>query len=225
VNRIALALLLGGCIKGATEDSTEPPPPAEPRTEAAYAAQPAEPRHDAVLASLSDEAAAYYADCSHRFEIKDDESEEMVDACLHTPFDQNCAPDPSGCWDKGQECITACGPACESCDDACGKGCDGCKGKCDKDDDACVAECAEARVECHDACMAAKQTCAETTCPEAEKECYATHNGLVAKQCPKCEQIRECFGQAYERDADPLDMCGKKFKREPNECFEWCGDW
>jgi hypothetical protein len=227
VNRIALGLLLvSGCIKGATEDQTEAPPPdATPRTEAVYAAQPDEPRDDTVLASLSEEEAAYWTDCSHRPQVQEDESEELVDACLYQEFDQNCAPDPSGCWDKGQACVAGCGPACDSCDDACSGGCDGCKAKCAKGDSACRVACVQDRADCHEKCMSAKETCVETTCRDEEKQCYDAHETVVADKCPKCEQIRDCFGDAIERDADPLDFCGKKFKREPNECFEWCGDW
>jgi hypothetical protein len=224
VNRTLLCLLLvSGCAKGAVEDQTETPPPVAPQ-EAVYAAQPDEPREDAVLASLSEEAAAYFADCGHRFQVAEPESDAMIDECSYLDFDQNCSPDPSGCWDKGQSCQSGCANACESCDSKCDGGCNGCKSKCKAGDSECVAECAEARVECRDQCMATKEACVDTTCPEAEKACYDDHEALVAKTCPKCEQIKRCVNDAIEHDKDPLDVCGAKFKRVSEQCFEWCSE-
>jgi hypothetical protein len=224
VNRIVIALLLSGsgCMRGATEDHTETPPP-EPRNEAVFAAQP-EARNDAVIAALSDEEAAYFEDCSHRFQVQDEESEAMVDECSYLPFDQNCSSDPSGCWAGGEECATGCAKSCSSCDAKCNNGCEGCKGKCKPGDSECIAGCATERVACRDACMEGKTTCVDKTCPQSTEKCYAEHEKLVAERCPKCQEIEDCIEEVIggSGERDPMEVCGRKFKREPDQCFEWC---
>lgn len=231
MRRVALGVvLLAGCIKGATEEPSEAPPPPAPRTEAAYAEQPDEAATKAVLATLDEEQVAYFEDCRHRFQIPEDEGggeEEptLVDECTWLAFDQNCAADPSGCWEGGQQCLSSCASTCVSCDDMCGGDCDGCKAKCKPSDAECVAACATTRVECRDRCMNEKSTCVDKECPDDERQCYDDHEAVVKEKCPKCEQIEECMDAAASGDDEPFEVCRRKFKREPDVCFEWCSSF
>ncbi len=216
-------LVAAACARLSTEDPQAPPP--EQSVDAATPAQ--DSKATQALPKLSEPAQAYLADCHHRFKQKSEETEEVADECLFREFDQNCSPDPSGCWDKGQACRDACGKPCESCDDTCAGGCDGCMGKCAADDDACRHACAQARVGCRDACLAARDKCSNDDCSKAEEECNTAHLALREQKCPRCEQINACMNEALEKggDREPQAICRPKFKREPAECFEWCFEW
>ncbi len=215
------AMLFSGCIKGAMEERSEAPPA---RTEAAWAGD--EASMDAVLASLDEVEAAYFEDCRHRFQLEADEGDgedNMVDECSWLAFDQNCAPDPGGCWEAGQTCQTGCASTCVSCDDTCGGGCETCKAKCGETDGECLAACASARAECRERCLVDKKTCLGKTCPDTERACYEAHERLVQQKCPKCDEIRACVEEQLEAEESPVDVCGRKFRGQPEECFEWCG--
>lgn len=215
--------------KAEPEPARAEPEPAKAEPEALAKAEPEpEPADDPVLAKLGDAEAAYYADCSHSFEIPADDYEEdsTIDECAYVPSDQNCAPDPSGCWDEGQQCISACASSCTDCDETCTTGCSGCKAKCKGDDAECKAACAVERAACHQTCMSTKETCAKKECPAEEERCDKAYDKLLARKCPKCEAIRSCHEDASNAGIeDPEAHCGKKFKREPAECLELCSDW
>jgi hypothetical protein len=205
-----------------TEQS--PPPPRDQAPHDAMFGQNHEAEVVEAPPKLSEDAQAYLADCHHRFQKQQDEGEQMIDECLWRAFDQNCAPDPSGCWDKGQACRDACGAPCASCDDACAEGCDGCTSKCG-DDQACKARCAEERVGCRNACLDTRDKCADKDCATAEEKCNADHLAVREQKCPRCGEINDCMNKAIEKDKDPAETCSRKFKREPKECFEWCFEW
>jgi hypothetical protein len=229
VSRISLRSIIvvlacaAACARMSTEES--PPPPHEQAPHDAMFGQNHEAKVLEPAPKISDEAKAYLADCHHTFEKQEEEGDRMIEECLWREFDQNCAPDPSGCWDKGQECRDACGKPCASCDEKCGGGCDGCMGKCAAEDDACKAECAEARVDCRDKCLDARDKCANADCSKAEEKCNADHLALREQKCPRCDEINACMNAAIEKNKEPTEACAKKFKREPAECMEWCFEY
>jgi hypothetical protein len=172
---------------------------------------------------------AYVADCSHRFTVVDEENDyegqpEVIDECEYYPFDQNCMPDPAGCWDTGQECIRACSKPCNTCQAACASGCDGCKAACADGSVECIRKCAEARLECRDACMTAAEQCESVDCPKQEEVCNKAFSRERKQKCPKCKEIGECFSQDHG-DEDLFTACGREFPRARKECLDWCWDY
>ena len=62
-----------------------------------------------------DPVEAYLQSCSAVRMVYDDMEDREVSDCEWLEFDQMCAPDPSGCWDKGQECKAGCATTCTTC--------------------------------------------------------------------------------------------------------------
>ncbi len=168
---------------------------------------------------VSTEVDAYLADCHHVFPAEHEVDQGGDDECTALNYDQNCSPDPSGCWDKGQSCIEDCGDPCTSCQDECGDSCDSCKSTCDGNKK-CETQCAQNRAECRDSCLANKAKCAESTCVDQQKRCYDKFEGKVDKACPDCDAIRQCIIDAWNEEADWRDACKKPGNR--SECMEWC---
>lgn len=220
---VVTALACGGATTGdivLVPDHDSPPPVAPiavtPPPEAVAAA--------AVAAPSAEEAvAAYVADCHHVFPAAVDpqyEENDPSNECTWRAFDQNCAPDPSGCWDKGQSCLDACGDTCSSCQDVCASACDACKSSCGGNS-ACLIECAQARSGCRDGCVGAKDSCQSTICPSAEAECNAAFEATKAEKCPNCAGIAACVLEAYANGDWEAAGC-REYAGDHPECYEWC---
>lgn len=178
------------------------------------------PVGDDPAIELSEEAARYLTDCSARL-LVEDESGEVVEECLAADFEQNYEPASSGCWDRRETCKTNCGPTCVACNDTCVPTCDRCKAECSPGDTPCLATCANARVECRNTCLLAREACRADKCGSAYDECEEAHAATVEALCPKCEEMRACFEDAYAGDHDGR-ACERRFKREPPECLQYC---
>ncbi|MBC8072651.1 MAG: hypothetical protein IAG13_30305 [Deltaproteobacteria bacterium] len=215
-----VALITVACTRLAEDAAAPPNAAAQSASTGAGNPQPT-----VATPPMSAEATAYLADCHHRFEKTQEETEQAMTECTYREFDQNCSPDPSGCWEQGQSCRDACSAPCTSCDDRCAGGCDGCRADCAAGDDACLHACANARVQCRDACLAARDQCADKDCPAAEQACNDAHLAERAELCPKCDEIEACMNAALEADKEPRAVCERKFKREPKACFDWCHEY
>jgi hypothetical protein len=219
---VVTALACGGATTGdvvLVPDHDSPPPVAPiavtPPPEAVVDAAPAAPTDDEIVA-------AYLADCHHVFaSAVTDDMNDPSNECTWREFDQNCAPDPSGCWDKGQSCQDACGETCDSCQDLCAGACDTCKSACGEDA-TCLKACAEARSTCRDGCVGAKDTCQGATCPAAEAECNAAFEATKAQKCPECAEITQCFFDRWAENDYEARSCVEKFSSGNAECLEWC---
>lgn len=163
----------------------------------------------------------YFEDCHFVFMVPDEWSDEPIAACSWQEFDQMCAPDPSGCWDKEESCKTGCVDPCNSCEDSCASGCDDCKSQCDGAA-GCLRDCALQRESCHEACIQQRDTCQYTTCRQVGIDCYTAHDALVAQVCPSCSEFTQCVNDRYmEGNFDTKD-CEVRFAKEDARCIEWC---
>ena len=162
---------------------------------------------------------AYAADCHHVFEPEDEMDEGNDNECSALNYDQNCSPDPSGCWDKGEACVSNCGGSCNQCQDRCANTCDDCKSGCEGDGK-CERKCASKRSSCRDTCMGEKSSCANEVCPGSSQQCYDNFDAKVTKRCPDCEAIRDCIVEAWNNETDWQSHCKKPGNGA--ECTEWC---
>ncbi len=170
---------------------------------------------------------AYVVSCSHRFTvIPEEEAGESgpVDECDYHEWDQNCMPDPSGCWDAGQECIRACDEPCNTCQDECTSGCDQCKAACAPGATDCIRKCAEARLGCRSECMTANTQCQTVDCPKQEAQCDTTFNQKRKKKCPQCAAISSCM-QRDHGDEDYATACARELPKAKKVCFDWCTEY
>ena len=174
----------------------------------------------------SELVAAYMRDCDHRVRVEDDEyTGDTFNECDLVWFDQNCAPDPSGCWESGESCKSGCKSPCNGCQIECGATCGECRSSCAAGDENCVRHCAELRSTCRDGCMQRFEKCMGTDCNAATSECYAEFDAQKAQTCPQCEAIGECLSTAYQEQDDAPAWCKKKFPKAASECFDWCYEW
>ena len=217
---LAIAIVGLACGRVAVEETPEPPVQAPAVTQPAAAPEPvAEPAPAIDLASYPEAVQAYYAHCDHSFE--DDMEGRVVDECLVVYFDQNCAMDPSGCWDQGESCKEDCPGECSECSAECTTTCDGCKEDCPEGDDECRVVCAQARSGCRDACMGKKSKCNDA-CEKDRTACYARFEEEVKEKCPKCADMTECIGDAMQDERDPFEVCAKRYRRQSTFCKEAC---
>ncbi len=174
----------------------------------------------------SELVAAYMRSCDHRVRIDDDEyTGETFDECDFIEFDQNCAPDPSGCWNEGEGCKSRCKLPCKDCQRACAASCGECRSACATGDDNCVRHCAQLRASCRDGCMEAFGECTGPECSAVASACYETFDARKEETCPDCAAIGACLGSAYEHSDDATGWCKTKFPTANRECFDWCHDW
>ena len=159
----------------------------------------------------------YFDDCHAVAQVNSEMAEAEIDACEDYPFDQMCAQDPSGCFDKRESCLQGCSAPCQTCNAACGKPCDTCKSKCDGAA-GCLLGCAMARDECHQACIGARDTCHQA-CIKNESQCGKDFNATRDRLCPNCDAMRECQGGNGQKG------CREKFATEDKRCWEWCPEW
>lgn len=191
--------------------ASEPEVPTEP--------EPAEPNE----LTDADRVQAYVADCSHRFEIVDEEygdPEHPDTECDYVEWDQHCVPDPGDCWGSGQGCLRSCGTPCNACQDQCASGCDRCKAECTDGSTDCNRACAEARLACRNTCMDARSEC-DGTCSRRESQCAKAFVRKREKKCPQCNEISRCLGRSHDED-DYEAACAREFPRARKECFAWC---
>jgi hypothetical protein len=167
----------------------------------------------------------YFEDCHYVVQVDDDMSGDPIDECAWFEFDQMCAPDPSGCWDKGQSCQDGCKIPCRTCEDSCSSGCDDCKSQCDGSA-GCLISCSFQREECHTTCIQQRDTCLNTTCAEQAAACYSAHDEMVAQLCPSCDQITQCAMEALSAGDYDSEDCEARFPKDDARCFSWCSpDW
>ncbi len=160
---------------------------------------------------------AYAKDCHHVFPPDSEEADVKDDECTFLEFDQNCGPDPFGCWSTMEECKTGCGAPCSKCQRRCGDTCDDCKSACKDGGDKCVRACAEARAECRETCVDPREACLDG-CGDAMVACDEAAERKVANKCPHCEDIERCMMEHDQK------ACQKKFPDDAPECFGngWC---
>ena len=175
---------------------------------------------------------AYTANCGHEFLQPfgwepDEEGyvDPPVNECDVFEWDQNCAPDPSGCWDDGQECIRGCIAPCNDCQTACTGGCDQCKAACPEGASDCVRACAQERLVCHQGCIAARSKCMSDDCPKTEAKCNAAFDRERKRECPECAAISECLDRNLGAVEDYEKACMREFPTASVRCFEWCMDY
>lgn len=237
--RLALALLtafLVACACGSfgdepTAEPTVPVPAAEvlpvPPAAAPPPPAPAEPAPALAVGAVTREAAvaAYLGDCHATFvdpAAAQDPDAGVSEECAYLEFDQNCSPDPSGCWDKGQACEAGCTDSCGTCQSTCAGVCDGCKAGCGEDA-TCLHTCADARATCRDACLSSKSDCVLRVCPAAEEACSSAFATLRAERCPDCDAISQCLIDSWNNaNADGQQACAAKFPADAPECVSWC---
>lgn len=199
-------------------------PPALPTVPAPPSA-PLPPMAPAHVVSHAEAVAAYEADCHHRFAAPEtadfDVTGDDLEECAFVDFDQNCSPDPSGCWDRGQACVGDCSTVCTGCQTTCAGTCDDCKAAC-QGNPSCVHACAESRATCRETCVSAKATCTGNICPGTESACYAAFEKTRAEKCPDCEGLRACVEAGWSNGTDSRAECPPKFPNNPPECLEWC---
>jgi hypothetical protein len=219
---LSAVLMLPACARPIGGD-----PSAIPRESAAPAdvspapAQATAPRYDDPPSEI---VLAYLASCDHQVQVEDEYGEGgPMDECNYREFDQNCAPDPSGCWEAEQACISACDAPCTDCQTECGSTCGSCKATCSLGDDNCVRHCAEQRATCRDTCMATRDQCQGAPCRERASACDTAFEDAKATTCPQCDEISQCFVEAWERD-DTDTFCRDAFPKADDRCFEWCHD-
>lgn len=207
-------VLAAACVRPAPD---APIAPSEPAAPVAARREPApEPVFDGPP---SPEVLAYVTDCNHVIEVPDDVEGNPVSECDAVPFDQNCAPDPSGCWDAGRECLSACTPGCDLCQSSCASTCDTCKAGCPSGSQGCLRACAEDRASCRTTCMSGWSTCLDA-CPEEEQACNAAFEAQVAERCPDCDDIGTC--QMTHDGEEGTPPCDEQFPEADAVCFQWC---
>lgn len=211
------------------------PPPVEPT--AVVEPSPAEPTEPSESAEPSDGSEpsnaariqAYAADCSHEFTLvsegyEDDPEFPPVAECDFYEWEQNCSPDPGGCWDDGEACVRACSKPCNTCQKQCVGSCNTCKAACADGSAECIRACAETRATCQITCMEAIEQCQTVDCPKVESDCYAAFNRKRKKRCPQCAEISRCFSEANGPE-DSFTVCKREIPKARKECFDWCWDY
>lgn len=168
--------------------------------------------------------AAYLADCGHTFSVDAGDpgmAEGADNECTFVEFEQNCAPDSFGCWDKGQQCISECGAPCVDCQSACASTCESCKSQCGGDA-TCQVNCASARATCRTTCMTGLETCKTDTCREVESACYREGQALMKTNCPGCQAYKSCLEDVWFRGKGEAEDCNPKLTSTDERCKQWC---
>ena len=186
----------GGSSDGPAEVVVETPPEV-----------PAEVEQDGPVTGLTAKTAEelFAADCraSRQIVVYDVDDEILGDACTDRDFDQMCADDISGCYEKTENCLDTCGDRCGECEAECATACTACgQGK---------AECTAARVACSDACLAAREAC-HVKCDDRATGCYDRFDTEIRAACPDCMEMSECM----------MDGCTEKFPDLDDRCMAWC---
>jgi hypothetical protein len=150
------------------------------------------------------------------------ENAPTADRCEELWFDQNCGPDPSGCWSDGYACKRACPQPCVACRDACAGSCDGCKSACAPGDPGCMRACAEARAACYTGCLAAKATCEDRTCVAQEQACESAYSTRVESECGTACGARQACVSEHAFEEGGLDRCAKEFPVPMGFCESAC---
>jgi hypothetical protein len=209
-------------------DPTKPPEVATPTDPA----KPAAP-DDAEAGEPTDaeRVDAYVASCSHRFTVVPEEwadevdpADAAVDECEYYEWDQNCMPDPSGCWEGGQECIRSCATPCSTCQAECTGGCDQCKAACAPGATDCIRKCAEARLTCRNTCLTAHSNCQSIDCPKQEEQCNKVFDQKRKKKCPQCAAISACMSRDHG-DEEYDKACARELPKAKKVCFDWCWEY
>lgn len=142
--------------------------------------------------------------------------------CEAMAWEQNCAPDLFGCWDKLMDCKAACKVPCGSCQAKAASACNKCKAAC-KTGPSCLRACAEARVDAREGCLEAADACRGKACPAAEAKCMSEGEAKVKKVCGKdCERYKSCASELMNKGTFEYDLCKKQFSQLPADCFTWC---
>lgn len=221
---LLVSLACGGLGSEAPEAVAPVDPPAEVSVEvpppAPITPPPAEPAEPTMLPLGADPIAAFIADCAATFTVEDDFSDGAVSECEFIAFDQMCAEDPFGCWDKGEGCRSGCGEPCTTCQADCVPACTDCKAQCDGSAD-CIRQCAQVRQDCREGCLGGLLTCKDVTCGEVEEDCYKQAELTKRRVCPRCEEIEECIMDSYSDGTFADDPCRTKIKAE-ERCYTWC---
>ncbi|MCB9683739.1 MAG: hypothetical protein H6735_01700 [Alphaproteobacteria bacterium] len=220
------ALLLALGLACAGETTPDPVPEPEPVAEQpAPEPSPARGKHKGKAGkrrgkagAADDVVAAYLEDCAAVFGVDGPDSSD--DECTWREFDQNCAPDPFGCFDQGEGCKDDCQPRCVGCQATCAGTCESCKSSCEGKGAACARACAEKRAACRDTCLAAKGTC-EGSCGEAEGRCYDEAEKKRAEKCPRCGDLNTCQYRKMSEGKERED-CLKEFPDHAPECLDLC---
>ncbi|MFT5683378.1 MAG: hypothetical protein ACI8RZ_004309 [Myxococcota bacterium] len=193
---------------------TAPPPPASPPP-TRLPPQPA-----TVLPADADPIAAFIEDCAAAFTVEDETAGGQVIECEFMEFDQMCAEDSFGCWNKGDSCRGGCGEPCTTCQTNCAAGCTDCKADCNGDA-ACIRQCAESRQSCRVTCLDGLTTCKDDTCSEVESDCYKQAELTTRRVCPRCDELQECIMASYSDGTFADDPCRGKIKAD-ERCYTWC---
>lgn len=225
--RVALAslvVLLGLACGG--ETATPPPPTPEPVAEQPPAPAPVRGKHKAKAGKRGkagkpdDVVAAYLEDCAATFGVEDPDFGNSDDECTWREFNQNCAPDTTGCYDRSEQCQDGCQPSCQGCQARCAGVCEDCKSGCEGKGPGCERTCAENRATCRQTCLEGKTTC-ESTCGTAEQDCYQKAQKEKEAKCPHCSELNQCeyrkMGEGKEREE-----CLQEFPDDPPECLDLC---
>jgi hypothetical protein len=216
-----LFVALAACKKDTGKDEAR-------SAEAEKAAPPIEPAQPqrVVTATRAALERAYLADCNHVnvIELEDMEGEKKGDECVLREFDQNCAPDIFGCWNKNQACRDACAKPCSDCQAACTTACGGCKSACagKPDADPCKQACAVKRADCREKCVARLTQCRENDCSKVEDDCQKEGIARRDKECGKdCAAFEGCIEKVLGGEGDEKG-CIAKFPSFSQKCREWC---
>lgn len=156
-----------------------------------------------LVAASAEELFAADCNATRQLVVYDVDDEVMGDACTDRDFDQMCADDISGCYEKEENCLDDCGGRCSSCEAECATACVACgQGK---------AECTAARVACSDACLASREAC-HTKCDERGVGCYDRFDTEIRAACPDCMELSECM----------MDGCKETHPDLDDRCMAWC---
>jgi hypothetical protein len=223
--RIAPALIVLGFSVAACK-KTEPTE-AQPAKAETPPAPPEDPDDEAPTREILERA--YLADCSYSHETSvDDPSTEggtkKGDECVVREFEQNCAPDRFGCWDKAETCKNACAKPCSDCQTKCASSCNDCKATCKgkPNADACMKGCASSRADCRNGCIQSLAECRSKSCEKMEIDCMTAGETQVKKECGEaCDGYRACIEASFGGDGDEAS-CKKKFPKLSEKCREWC---
>lgn len=190
----------------------------------APAARAATDSHSAVTFDEGGDAvAAYLQSCHATMTAMDDMGDGPIAVCEWMEFDQMCAPDLTGCWDKQQECKATCPSGCQDCEAQCTGSCDDCKTQCADGDDACLRTCAQARKSCQDTCIQTRNTCLDDKCGAVWDRCNTEFDEKLDRVCPKCSEIRSCQEKhMFNTDGAELKDCKEVFPSADDRCFDWC---
>jgi len=222
-------LLLVGlvCSLACGGGSPEPSPgvASDPATFPTAAPATEEAAREAATRLRADPTEAYLADCHAKLPpdptiVWDEVFPPAGDECSFREFQQNCAPDMAGCWERSEACSDACATPCATCQDTCAGACEGCKAACGGDA-SCARRCASERATCRATCVTQLEACRGPACAAVYSKCEADAEERKLRLCPSCVGLAECAMTAMSEGTD-WQACAAKFPGDDPECVSLC---